>query len=143
MSYYNNAVKKREDMDKAGWMLTDAQALTVPGLYRTWESYIGKYIAANVRITYGGDLWRTRKDHTVLEAYPPGIDTASLYTKIDVTHAGTIDDPVPYGGNMELTDGLYYVQDGVTYLCTRSTGAPVYQPLSELVGIYVEVATNG
>lgn len=141
MSYYDNAIKKREDMDKAGEMLTDEQALEVKGLYRTWESYIGKEIAANVRITYGGDLWRTVKPHTVLANYPPSIDTASLYTKVDVTHAGTIDDPIPYSGNMELVEELYYIQDGVIYLCTRSTGIPVYQPLSELVGIYVEVAS--
>lgn len=143
MSYYNNAVKKREDMDTAGEMLTDAQALEVKGLYRTWESYIGKEIAANVRITYGVELWRTFKAHTVLAAYPPSIDTASLYTRIDNTHAGTIDDPIPYSGNMELLEGLYYVQDSITYLCTRNTGAPVYNSLSELVGIYVEVVTGG
>lgn len=143
MSYYNNAVKKREDMDTAGEMLTDAQAITVPGLYRTWESYVGKEIAANVRVTHGGELWRTRKAHTVLETYPPGLDTASLYTKVDVTHNGTIDDPIPYSGNMELVEGLYYIQDGAIYLCTRSTGAPVYNSLSELVGIYVEVVTGG
>ena len=41
---------------------------------------------------------------------------------------------------MELTAGLYCTQDGVTYLCTRSTGQPVYNSLAELVGLYVEVA---
>lgn len=143
MSYYDNAVKKREVMDKASGMLTDAQALEVKGLYRTWESYIGKEIAANVRISYGGDLWRTVQAHTVQAIYPPSTETASLYTKIDVAHAGTIDDPIPYSGNMELMEGLYYTQDGVVYLCTRSTGQPVTHALSELVGIYVEEVTNG
>lgn len=139
MSYYDNALKKRLAMDKAGAMLTDAQALTVPGIYRTWESYIGTEIAANVRITYNRELWRTVQAHTVQAIYPPGVDTASLYTRIDETHAGTIDDPIPYNGNMELLEGLYYTQDGVVYLCTRSTGQPVTHALSELVGIYVEV----
>ena len=41
---------------------------------------------------------------------------------------------------MELENGKYYSQDGVTYLCTRDTGIPVYNPLKDLVGIYVEVA---
>lgn len=140
MSYYNNAQKMRADMDTAGAMLTDEQALTVPGIYRTWESYIGAEIAANVRITYGGELWRTIQAHTVQEIYPPSTDTASLYTKIDVTHVGTVDDPIPYSGNMELLEGLYYIQDGVTYRCTQGTGQPVYHALSELIGIYVEVA---
>ena len=30
-------------------------------------------------------------------------------------------------------------QDWVTYLCSRDTVNPVYNPLRELVGIYVEV----
>ena len=38
------------------------------------------------------------------------------------------------------TSGKHYTQGGVTYLCNRSTGQPVYNALSELVGLYVEVA---
>ena len=34
----------------------------------------------------------------------------------------------------------FIIKDGVTYLCTRSTGQPVYHALSDLVGLYVEVA---
>lgn len=45
-----------------------------------------------------------------------------------------------FDGNMELTAGLYYTQDGVTYLCNRNTGQPVYNSLAELVGLYVEIA---
>lgn len=50
---------------------------------------------------------------------------------------GTADDPIPYEGNMELTEGLYYTQDGVMYRCTRSTGQSVYHALAELVEVYV------
>ena len=41
---------------------------------------------------------------------------------------------------MELVEGLYYSQNGVTYLCIRSTGVPVYNNLADLVHLYVEVA---
>ena len=41
---------------------------------------------------------------------------------------------------MELTEGLYYSQNGIVYLCIRSSGQPVYHALSDLVGLYVEVA---
>lgn len=34
---------------------------------------------------------------------------------------------------------INYSQDGVTYLCNRDTVNPVYNPLRELVGIYVGV----
>ena len=46
--------------------------------------------------------------------------------------------PSPYDGNMELLVGLYYVQNGVTYLCNRNTGQPVYNALADLVGMYFE-----
>ena len=52
----------------------------------------------------------------------------------------SLDDPIPYSGNMALTAGLYYMQDWVIYLCTRDTGNPVYHTLSELVGLYIEKA---
>jgi hypothetical protein len=61
-----------------------------------------------------------------------------LYERIDVEHAGTLDDPIPYDGNMALVSGLYYTQDGVVYRCTRDTGIAVYAALRDLVGLYVE-----
>ena len=56
--------------------------------------------------------------------------------KICETHDGTLVDPIPYEGSMALENGKYYSQDGVTYLCNRDTVNPVYNPLSEMVGIY-------
>lgn len=50
---------------------------------------------------------------------------------------------IPYNGNMALEAGKYYTQDGVLYLCNRDTGNPVYHPLSALVGLYVEVVSDG
>jgi hypothetical protein len=41
---------------------------------------------------------------------------------------------------MELTEGLYYIEYDVVYLCIRSSGQPVYHELNALVGLYVEVA---
>ena len=67
-----------------------------------------------------------------------GLKAAALYVRVDEAHVGTLADPIPYEGNMALTAGLYYTQDGVTYLCTRDTGIAVYNALSELVGLYVE-----
>ena len=55
------------------------------------------------------------------------------------THDGSLHDPIPYEGNIALVIGKYYSQDGVTYLCNRDTINPVYNPLRELVGIYVEI----
>lgn len=70
----------------------------------------------------------------------PGPGMESLYSEVCETHNGTLDDPIPYDGNMALTAGLHYMQDWVIYLCTRDTVNPVYNPLADLVGLYVEKA---
>lgn len=122
---------------------TDAEALKVKGIYPAWESLIG-YTAekAEFKFTYNGDLYKTiPENHAFSAEWVPGVGTESIYTRIDEAHTGNYDDPIPYEGNMELFEGLYYSQGGVVYLCTRSTGQPVYHDLSALVGIYVEVAT--
>ena len=124
-------------MDTAGAMLTDEQAVQVKTLYKPWKP--GVEYAEGKRLLHKGELYRVRKKHTSQSDWAPGVGTESLYTRIDKTHAGTKEDPIPYAGNMELKKGLYYSQDGVVYLCIRDTGIPVYNALSDLVGNYVEV----
>lgn len=120
--------------------LTDTESLKVKDLYPEWESKMGQQVNAGEKYRYGGRLWKVLQQHTVQENWKPGEGTESLYTEVMESHAGTKEDPIPYNNNMELEEGKYYSQDGVTYLCTRDTKIPVYNPLSELVGIYVEVA---
>ena len=123
--------------------LTDEQALSVKSLYPKWEEFINKTLPEGYRVQYDGKLWNVRQEvNPVLENQPPSIDTAALYEEVNETNAGTKEDPIPYDNNMELFEGKYYSQDGVTYLCTRSTGQAVYNPLAELVGIYVELAES-
>ena len=119
----------------------DNTALRMVEFYPAWNGLIGQTVdKAGFRFTYGGKLYKTiPANHTFQANWVPGVGTESLYTRIDETHDGTQYDSIPYDGNMELTAGLYYIQDGVTYLCTRDTVNPVYNALSELVGIYVEV----
>lgn len=95
---------------------------------------------AGFKFVYGGKLYKTVQPvYTFAAHYVPGVGTESLFERIDEQHDGSKYDPIPYSGNMALSEGLYYVQDGVTYLCTRDTVSPVYNALSELVGLYVEV----
>lgn len=123
--------------------LTDEQALSVKLLYPQWNEFIGKELKQGMRVLHDNKLYNVRQDvPTVLENQPPSIDTAALYEEINETKAGTFDDPIPYNNNMELEEGKYYIQDGIIYKCTRGTGQAVYNPLSALVGIYVEVATE-
>lgn len=123
---------------------TDQQALTASALYPTYEDLVARqHVAeyAGYRFQFGGGLWKTlQPGYTFDGVYAPGTGTESLYARIDESHAGTLEDPIPYEGNMELFSGKYYSQGGVVYRCTRDSGQPLYHKLSELVGLYVEVA---
>lgn len=114
----------------------DQTAVRMTEFYPAWES--GQAYTAGYKVQYGGKLWRCIQAHTSQDSWAPSTDTASLWERIDETHTGDQYDPIPYDGNMALTAGLYYTQDGVTYLCNRDTGIAVYNTLSELVGLYVE-----
>lgn len=121
--------------------LSDEQSLDIKDLYPEWSSFIGKSLTAGFKVLYEGRLYKVRQQiATVLENQAPSELTAALYEEINETVAGTLEDPIPYTGNMELFEGKYYSQNGVTYRCIRSTGQPVYHDLSAIVGLYVEIA---
>lgn len=121
--------------------LFDEEALTVKKLHPEWRSLIGKTVKIGTRFLYEGNLFRTLQDNLLIqEQWVPGEGTESIYVRIDESHAGTMEDPIPYNGNMILENGKYYIQDEIIYLCNRNTEIAVYQQLSELVGIYVEIA---
>ena len=119
--------------------IADDTALRMVEFYPEWAS--GVAYTAGYRIQRGGKLWRCLQAHTAQTGWEPE-NAASLWEQICETHDGTKYDPIPYDGNMALESGKYYTQSGMTYLCNRDTVNPVYNALSELVGIYVEVV-NG
>jgi len=126
-----------------GQNFTDDQALKVYSIYPQWielceQSFYAK--EAEFRFQHEDKLYKTVKpDFTFQSQWIPGVGTESIYARMDETHAGTLVDPIPYEGNMELFAGKYYSQNGVVYRCIRDTGTPVYHELSALVGIYTEI----
>ena len=117
----------------------DNTALRMLEFYPVWAADTD--YTAGFKVQHGGKLFRCIQDHTSQIGWEPSTATASLWEQINETHAGTLEDPIPYSGNMALESGKYYVQNYVIYLCNRDTGNPVYNPLSELVGLYVEAVT--
>lgn len=114
----------------------DNTALRMKDFYPVWAKNTA--YAAGYKVQYNGKLWRCKDPgHTSQAGWEPSINTASLWEEICESHDGTLEDPIPYDGNMALESGKYYIQDYVIYLCTRDTVNPVYNPLAELVGIYV------
>lgn len=132
----------RPYIEQAAQSLPDADGLKAKALYPRWEKLVqlGSVTSeAGYRFTHGGNLYKcVNANPTFQSDWVPGNGTAALYVRIDEAHAGTLAEPIPYDGNMELKAGLYYIQSGVTYLCNRNTGQPVYNSLAELTRLYVE-----
>lgn len=113
----------------------DQTALRMLAYYPDWTA--GTAYTAGYKVQRNGKLAKCLQAHASQTGWEPE-NTPALWTEICETHAGTLDDPIPYSGNMALEAGKYYIQDYVIYLCNRDTGNPVYNPLAELVGLYVE-----
>lgn len=105
-----------------------------------WDKYIGKILKVGQVCVYNDKVYRTRQEHTVQDIYPPSLDTASLYEVIELLPTGEKDDPIPYTPPMEIFSGKYYTQDEVLYICIRDSGTALTHNLSDLVGLYVEIA---
>lgn len=130
-------------------------AVKEPSLYPVWSpdavNYYdgtGEHPQSKVRgRTHPDRLYKCTAPHTSQESWEPDA-TPALWTVIDETHAGTVDDPVPAARGMEYTYGLYYLDgdDGNIYLCERNGAAPgekitlQYLP-HELVGQYFTLYT--
>lgn len=136
----DEALRMQPYIQKGAQTLDDADALAVKTIYPEWKNLIGATVKLGYKFRHGDKLYKTMQpEYTFVEIYEPGTTgTESLFEEINETHAGTIDNPIPYSGNMALEEGKYYIQNDVIYLCTRDTGIPVYAELSALVGMYVE-----
>ena len=113
----------------------DNTALRMVAFYPEWTE--NAEYTAEYKVQRNGKLWRCIQAHTSQTGWEPE-NAVSLWTEICESHTGTLEDPIPYSGNMALESGKYYMQDGKVYCCIRDTGNPVYNALSELVGLYVE-----
>lgn len=116
-------------------VVDDNTAFRMSAFYPSWE--VNTHYPVGYKVQYGGKLYKVIQEHTSAEGWQP-TQAASLFTEINETFSGVIDDPIPYEGNMALENGKYYIQNSVIYLCIRDTVNPVYNALSDLVGLYVE-----
>ena len=113
----------------------DQTALRMVEFYPEWVAVVA--YSAGYKVQHGGKLRRCLQAHTSKAGWEPE-NVPALWEEICETHDGSRYDPIPYEGSMALENGKYYSQDGVTYLCNRDTINPVYNPLRELVGLYVK-----
>lgn len=135
-----------KEMNELG--LSAVDALEVKDWYPQWgvDFKEGDEVKKGFKFQFADKLYAVLQDHTIMPHYYPSMNTASLYVEVTPDYneqgeeMGTLENPIPYEGNMVLEEGKYYSQDGVTYLCNRGSDNPVYHALKDLIGLYVEVA---
>lgn len=117
---------------------TDEEALENIELFPTWQSKIGVQVSQGDRLYFDDKLYKVLQTHIPQEDWRPDV-ALSLYVQVVIeADSGTIDNPIQYAMNMELVEGKYYIEDGVTYLCIHALAQSVWH-LADLVGNYVQV----
>lgn len=141
MKILDQVLAIREAMDKAGTFLTTEQAATVIYLFKPWTAVDSDYSSVHYKVKdrrrYNDVVYECRQDHDALPHQTPDIVPA-LWLRLDVEHAGTIEDPIPYAPGMEIFNGKYYIENEILYLCNRDSGTALYNNLADLINIYVE-----
>lgn len=126
--------------------IPDKTSLRMKSYYPTFDEIAAKEseedrtVKAGFKVYHEGDLWKTRQNTVIQKQYPPSIDTASIWERIDEEHTGTVDDPIPYDQTMAVYYGKYYTYDGILYLCIRDSGNPLYADPGTLIDNYFVVA---
>lgn len=139
------AAELRPMIEAAATSLPDGDAAKAVELFPAW-AYPVSYAVGDRRAD-GGKLYKCRKAHTSQERWNPAA-TPDLWVVIDVTHAGTQDDPIPASRGMEYEYGKYYLdgEDSKVYLCERTgeqAGGKItlqYLP-HELIGNYFKAVS--
>lgn len=127
--------------------MSPTEALRCQSLYPIWGGENAEYgkeveVGFRLRVVEGATdiLYEVIQKHALAQHWKPGIDTLSLYKVVEVKHAGTLQDPIPWTKGMELLNGKYYTDKGVLYKCVRSSGQAMAFDLADLVsGGYVVV----
>lgn len=102
------------------------------------EWAVGTFYKLGQYARYNDLLYKVIQEHTAQADWRPDI-APSLYEVIDLEHAGTIDDPIPFSLGMKVYADKYYTYEGVLYKCTRDSGIGLNNPPNELIGHYFEV----
>jgi len=105
---------------------SDEEALNNIELFPSWKSKMRESVSVGERLYHDGKLWKVLQAHTVQESWKPDV-AISLFTQVQVdSQQGTKDNPIPFSFNMELVEGKYYLDEGVTYLCLESLAQCFY-----------------
>lgn len=122
--------------------VTDAEALMMPDLFRTWAEALaaGAQLMAETVLNKDGKLYRVVQAVTPIETQPPdGAGMLAIYRPIDVVHTGEMDDPIPWEYGMDCAEGKYYSYEGGLWLCAADMKPCVWAPGTDGVWQWQEV----
>lgn len=121
-------------------LMTNDQILQCVSVLPEWKSFIGGKMEAHQRFQFNKEAWESRQEiPVVLEGQEPGISTAALYQRIEGSHAGTQEDPIPYSQLMTVYKDKYYIQNEMLYLCLEDSGQPLYADCENLPRYFKKV----
>ena len=121
-------------------LMTNDQILQCVSVLTEWKEFIGGKMEAHQRFQFNKEAWESRQEiPIVLEGQEPGISTAALYQRIESSHAGTQEDPIPYSQLMTVYKDKYYTQNEVLYLCIEDSGQPLYADCESLPRYFQKV----
>lgn len=123
--------------------LSDNDILSMGSIYEYWsqDGIEYKKDESIVRIIENEEdvLYMCISTHTSQELYKPSQLTASLWRRIDLEHAGTLEDPIPAAVNMIYYKDKHYIEGETIYKCTRDSEIALQYLPSQLVGHYFEI----
>lgn len=121
-------------------LMTNDQILQCVSVLPEWKSFIGGKMEAHQRFQFNKEAWESRQEvSVVLEGQEPGISTGALYQRIESSHAGTQEDPIPYSPLMTVYKDKYYIQNEMLYLCLEDSGQPLYADCENLPRYFQKV----
>lgn len=120
------------------YSMTDNEALSIQDMFPTFDEVVGKPLTAGFKLQDGGKLYKVIQAHTAQADWKPS-ETPALYGLVTESHAGTLEDPIPYERMMILEQGKYYTQYGVTYKCVTGSVVGYDADLTELLSLLEKV----
>ena len=112
--------------------IPDNTALKMVSLFPTWDDVLlaGVKLPKGRIIAQDGHLYRVEQEVTPQDHQPPdGEGMLAIYRPIDQTHAGTLEDPIPWVYGMDCPAGSYFSYQGHIYrVAEGGTMAPCTFP---------------
>lgn len=107
----------RAGMKVSARYLPDEVAVEQPaGYFDEWAA--GTTYERNDKIMRNGQLYNVEQPVTAEEHRPPEAEgMLAIYRPINVTAAGTLEDPIPFVYGMDCENGKYYSYENEIYLC--------------------------